>query len=117
MSEGFAVTVVGAGVLGCAVAMELAKRGQEVLVLEMNPGVIRGDNQSFRNSGVIHAGLYYDQETRPLKAVLCVEGNRMLYRFCERHGVPALKTGKLVVAARDRERPILEVRGQVRERD
>ncbi|HDZ89894.1 MAG: FAD-dependent oxidoreductase [Deltaproteobacteria bacterium] len=98
MPEGFAITVVGAGVVGCALALELAREGEEVVVLEMNPGVSRGENQSSRNSGVIHAGLYYDQETRPLKAALCVKGNRILYRFCERYGVPALRTGKLVVA-------------------
>lgn len=108
MAEGFAITIVGAGVVGCALAMELAGAGEEVLVLEMNHGVSRGENQSTRNSGVIHAGLYYDQRTRPLKASLCVAGNRMLYRFCERFGVPALKTGKLVVATTGAEHAILE---------
>ncbi len=108
MSQGFAVTIVGAGVVGCALAWELARAGQEVLVLDKNPGVSQGENQSTRNSGVIHAGLYYDQQTRPLKAALCVEGSRLLYEFCERYGVPALKCGKLVVATREAELPMLE---------
>lgn len=108
MSQGFAVTIVGAGVVGCAVAWELAKAGQEVLVLDKSPGVSQGENQSSRNSGVIHAGLYYDQETRPLKAALCVEGNELLYPFCQRYGVPAIKCGKLVVATQESELPVLE---------
>ncbi len=107
MSDKVAVTVVGAGVVGCAVARELAQAGQEVLVLERNPGVTQGENQSSRNSGVIHAGLYYDQRTRPLKAALCVEGNGLLYEFCERYQVPALRTGKLVAAVTAEEEAVL----------
>jgi L-2-hydroxyglutarate oxidase LhgO len=98
MPEKVGVTIVGAGVVGCAAARELAAAGREVFVLERNPGVAQGENQSTRNSGVIHAGLYYDQTTRPLKAALCVEGNSLLYRFCREHAVPAMATGKLVAA-------------------
>ncbi len=108
MSDRIGVTIIGAGVVGAAVARELSRAGEEVVVLEKNPGVTRGENQSSRNSGVIHAGLYYDAETRPLKAELCVRGNELLYGFCENHSVPAKKTGKLVVAVEESERPVLK---------
>ncbi len=107
MSDRIGVTIIGAGVVGTALARELSRAGEEVVVLEKNPGVTRGENQSSRNSGVIHAGLYYDPETRPLKAALCVRGNERLYRFCENHSVPAKQTGKLVVAVTESQRPIL----------
>jgi len=109
MSYTVEITVVGAGVIGCAVAWELARTGHEVVLIEKNPGVTRGENQSSRNSGVVHAGLYYDRATRPLKSSLCVKGNDLLYDFCEQHGVPALRTGKLIVAAHAAEVDILEI--------
>jgi len=102
------IAIVGAGVIGCAVAGELAQAGREVFVLEKNCGITRGENQSSRNSGVIHAGLYYDRSRHPLKATLCAQGNRLLYRFCEQHGVPHRQTGKLVVAADDGQAAVLE---------
>jgi L-2-hydroxyglutarate oxidase LhgO len=108
-SERFDITVVGAGVVGCAIARELSQAGRDVVVLDKNAGVSRGENQSTRNSGVIHAGLYYDQETRPLKAALCAQGNRLLHRFCEKHQVPALKTGKLVVATNGQQQATLKL--------
>jgi L-2-hydroxyglutarate oxidase LhgO len=108
MSAEVDITIVGAGVIGCAVARELAQAGREIFVLEKNSGITRGENQSSRNSGVIHAGLYYDRSLRPLKAGLCVEGNHLLYRFCEQHGIPFRQTGKLVVAANEAEAAVLE---------
>lgn len=108
MSETRGIAVIGAGVVGCAVARELAALGEEVFVIERNLGVTRGENQSTRNSGVIHAGLYYDRKTRPLKAALCARGNALLYEFCQRHGVPALRCGKLVVAWEEEQRAILD---------
>ena len=102
------ITIVGAGVIGCAVARELAQAGREIFVLEKNLGITRGENQSSRNSGVIHAGLYYDRDMRPLKAGLCAKGNTLLYRFCEQHGVPFHQTGKLVVAVNNKEAAVLE---------
>ncbi|MGD9227506.1 MAG: FAD-dependent oxidoreductase, partial [Desulfobacterales bacterium] len=72
MSNKVDITIVGAGVIGCAVARELSHSGRETFVLEKNSGITRGENQSSRNSGVIHAGLFYDRATRPLKARLCV---------------------------------------------
>jgi len=109
MSETVELTIVGAGALGLAIAMRLARTGREVFVVERNPKVTRGENQSTRNSGVIHAGLYYDRETRPLKAALCARGNQLLHRFCQEHDVPHLAGGKLVVATKAEERPTLEM--------
>jgi L-2-hydroxyglutarate oxidase LhgO len=86
--------VVGAGVIGLAIARSLALRGLQVLLLEKE-GVI-GSATSSRNSEVIHAGLYY--EPGSLKAQLCVPGRRTLYRYCEERGVPYRRCGKLVVA-------------------
>ncbi|MBW2285797.1 MAG: FAD-dependent oxidoreductase, partial [Deltaproteobacteria bacterium] len=101
-------TIIGAGLVGTAVAHELSKAGREVFVIEKNPGVTQGENQSSRNAGVIHSGLFYDQATRPLKAELCPLGVRMLYDFCQIHDVPHLCCGKLVVATSEKDRPNLE---------
>ncbi len=108
MSE-IPVAVIGGGVVGCAVAREISKSRKGVFLFERNPGITEGENQSFRNSGVIHSGIYYDRETRPLKADLCVEGNRLLYEFCDRYRVPALRTGKIVVAADTGEDDVLDI--------
>jgi L-2-hydroxyglutarate oxidase LhgO len=99
---------VGGGVIGCAVALELSERYEGVFLFEKNIGVTQGENQSSRNSGVVHSGIYYDQKTRPQKAALCVEGNRLLYEFCDRHKVPALKCGKLIVAVNAEEEVVLD---------
>ena len=96
--------VVGAGVIGLAVARALALRGLEVLVIEKEDGV--GHGTSSRNSEVIHAGLYY--KTGSLKARLCVEGRRTLYQYCAERGIPHRRCGKLVVATNDGEDGYLE---------
>jgi L-2-hydroxyglutarate oxidase LhgO len=103
------ITIIGAGVVGTAIAHELSKTGHEVFVIEKNPGVTQGENQSSRNAGVIHSGIFYDQGTRPLKARLCPLGVRMLYDFCERHDVPHLRCGKLVVATSGNELQNLQI--------
>jgi len=103
------IAIIGGGVVGCAVARELSARHKGVFLFEKNPGITKGENQSSRNSGVIHSGIYYDRETRPQKAALCVEGNRLLYEFCGTHRVPALRTGKLIVATTPEEDEILDV--------
>ena len=103
------IAIIGGGVVGCAVAMELSKRHEGIFIFEKNPGIIRGENQSSRNSGVIHSGIYYDQETRPLKAGLCVEGNRLLYDFCTTNQVPFIKCGKLIAATSCEEDRILDL--------
>jgi L-2-hydroxyglutarate oxidase LhgO len=88
------VLVIGAGVVGLAVARTAARAGHDVTVAEMSGGIANG--VSSRNSEVIHAGLYYPTDT--LRAHHCVRGRRMLYEFCVSHGVPHRKCGKLVVA-------------------
>jgi L-2-hydroxyglutarate oxidase LhgO len=103
------IAVIGGGVVGCAVAWELSKTHEGIFLFEKNTGITQGENQSSRNSGVIHSGIYYDQETRPQKAALCVEGNRLLYDFCRRYKVPAVKTGKLVVATSKDEEHVLDI--------
>lgn len=91
------ITIVGGGIIGCAIAYELSKDSDEVILIEKN-SKIRGENQSSRNSGVIHAGIYYPKYLGPLKSKFCVEGNKMLYKFCEKHNIPHKKTGKLIIS-------------------
>ena len=86
--------VIGAGVIGLAVARALALRGREVIVLEAEAHF--GTVTSSRNSEVIHAGIYYPRGS--LKARMCVTGRGLLYDFCEQHGVPYRRCGKLIVA-------------------
>ncbi len=86
--------VIGAGVVGLAVARALALAGREVVILEAEDAI--GTHTSSRNSEVIHAGIYYPKGS--LKARACVEGRRRLYEYCEAHGVPYRKCGKLIVA-------------------
>jgi L-2-hydroxyglutarate oxidase LhgO len=93
------VLVVGAGVIGLAIARAAALRGHDVTVAEITGGIANGI--SSRNSEVIHAGLYYPTGTR--RAVHCVRGRRMLYEFCASHGVAHRKCGKLVVATNEAE--------------
>ncbi|MFN9279972.1 MAG: NAD(P)/FAD-dependent oxidoreductase [Betaproteobacteria bacterium] len=86
--------VVGAGVVGLAVARALALAGREVVVLEAAEGI--GTGTSSRNSEVIHAGIYYPKGS--LKARLCVQGKQALYAYCAERGVPHRRCGKLIVA-------------------
>jgi L-2-hydroxyglutarate oxidase LhgO len=88
------VLVIGAGVVGLAVARAAARQGHEVVVAEAAAAI--GTGISSRNSEVIHAGMYY--ATGTLRGRHCVRGRRMLYEFCASHGVPHRKCGKLVVA-------------------
>jgi L-2-hydroxyglutarate oxidase LhgO len=93
------VLVVGAGVVGLAVARAAAVAGHEVIVAEQTRGI--GNGVSSRNSEVIHGGMYYP--TGSLRALHCPRGRRMLYEFCASHGVPHRKCGKLIVATEDAE--------------
>ncbi|QWE07871.1 NAD(P)/FAD-dependent oxidoreductase [Polynucleobacter ibericus] len=87
--------VIGAGVVGLAVAREMALQGRETILLERESSF--GTISSARNSEVIHAGIYYPKAS--LKAKLCVEGNRMLYEYCRSHQVATAPYGKLIVAS------------------
>jgi L-2-hydroxyglutarate oxidase LhgO len=96
--------VVGAGVIGLAIARELAQAGREVIVIDQAEGI--GTGTSSRNSEVIHAGLYYPPQS--LKAKLCVEGRHALYAYCAERGIAHRRCGKLVIAVDHSERPALE---------
>ncbi len=96
--------VIGAGVVGLAVARALALAGREVVILEQEAAI--GLHTSSRNSEVIHAGIYYP--TGSLKARLCVAGRERLYAHCQAHGVPHRRLGKLIVASAEDQRAMLE---------
>jgi L-2-hydroxyglutarate oxidase LhgO len=98
------VVVVGAGVIGLAVARALARDGHETLILEAADAF--GTETSSRNSEVIHAGIYYPRGS--LKATLCVAGREQLYRYCESHDVPHRRCGKLIVATTEAQLAELE---------
>ncbi|MCE4222549.1 NAD(P)/FAD-dependent oxidoreductase [Methylobacterium sp. C25] len=98
------VLIIGAGVIGLAVGRALALRGHDVIVAEAATAF--GTGVSSRSSEVIHGGMYYPAGS--LRALHCVEGRRLLYAFCERHGVPHRACGKLIVATSEGERASIE---------
>jgi len=101
MTEKVDTVVIGAGVVGLAVARELALAGREVIVLEAEESI--GNHTSSRNSEVIHAGIYYPKGS--LKARLCVEGKHKLYDYCRGRDISYLNCGKVLVAASPAEIP------------
>ena len=103
-AEAAQVVVVGGGVVGIAIAAELARHLDDVFLIEARPRL--GLGSSTRNSGVIHAGIYYKPGS--LKALHCVRGQRMLYDFCAAYDVPHRRTGKLIIAESNKELPELE---------
>jgi L-2-hydroxyglutarate oxidase LhgO len=98
------VLVIGAGVVGLAIARAAAHAGHEVIVAEATGGI--GNGVSSRNSEVIHGGMYYP--TGSERAKHCVRGRRMLYEFCASHGVPHKKIGKLIVATDEKQTAKIE---------
>jgi (S)-2-hydroxyglutarate dehydrogenase len=108
----YSVAVIGGGIVGMATAMTLGERlGSSLVVLEAETHL--GGHQSGHNSGVIHSGLYYKPGS--LKAQNCTEGRELMYRFCETHGIPHRRCGKVVVATEHRELEplgVLEERGR-----
>ena len=100
------IVIIGAGVIGLAIARELARHpGRTIVVLEKNDKF--GRETSSRNSGVIHSGIYYPSAM--LKTSLCVEGNALLYDYCTRHSVPHRRCGKLVISQGGSESQFLSV--------
>mgnify|MGYP001150590565 CR=1 FL=1 len=98
------VAIIGAGVIGLAMAREIAQEKKGVFVFEKNRTF--GLETSSRNSEVIHAGIYYPEDS--LKAKLCVEGKSLLYKLCDKHNIAYKKTGKIIVAADENEISWLE---------
>ncbi len=100
------IIIVGAGVVGLAVAAELAQslKDPEIMLMERHPKF--GQDTSSRNSEVVHAGMYYPPGS--LKARLCVEGNPLLYEFCDRFHVPYERLGKLIIAREESEIPAID---------
>src|SRR5689334_6832733 len=98
------VAVIGAGVVGLAVARALARAGRDVVVLEAEKAL--GMHTSSRNSEVIHAGILYPEGSQ--KAALCVRGKAALYAYAASNAVPHARLGKLIVATSDDEIPALE---------
>ncbi len=94
MTEKIDCVVIGAGVVGLAVARAMQLSGRETIVVEAERAI--GTGTSSRNSEVIHAGIYYAQGS--LKARLCVEGRKLLYQYCSEHGVAHRNCGKFIVA-------------------
>jgi len=95
----FNITIIGAGVIGLAIAEELSPHHERVLVLEKN--ISFGQETSSRNSEVIHAGIYYPHGF--LKAAFCTDGNQLLYTLCRTRNIPHNRIGKLIVATNEEE--------------
>ena len=100
----FDIVIIGAGVVGLAIAEILSERYQNIVVIEKNEGY--GQETSSRNSEVIHAGIYYPPGS--LKASLCREGNHLLYDACEKKNIPHRRIGKLIVATNATEEGLLQ---------
>jgi L-2-hydroxyglutarate oxidase LhgO len=98
------ITIIGAGVIGLAIASELADNKKNIYILEKNGS--HGMGISSRNSEVIHAGIYYPSSS--LKARFCVQGREMLYETCSKNSIPHRKMGKLIIATTEREMGKLE---------
>lgn len=97
MRKNYDIVVIGAGIVGLTLARELAlRKAGRILVLEKENSI--GRHASGRNSGVVHAGIYYASDS--LKAKLCVEGARRLLAYVDENGLPVLKCGKVIVATR-----------------
>jgi L-2-hydroxyglutarate oxidase LhgO len=98
------IVIIGAGIVGLAVAAKISERNEGVYVFEKNAKF--GQETSSHNSGVIHSGIHYPKDS--LKAKLCVEGNPMIYEICEKYRIPCKRLGKLTVAIEEEETEELE---------
>jgi L-2-hydroxyglutarate oxidase LhgO len=88
------ITIIGAGVVGLAIAAEISRQHKDIVLLEKETSF--GQGTSSRNSEVIHAGIYYPKGS--LKAQLCVEGSKLLYKYCQEKDIPHKRLGKIIVA-------------------
>src|SRR5260221_3466797 len=104
-SDRYDVAVVGAGIVGLAVARDVVARRPAAKVIVIDKASAVAQHQTGHNSGVIHAGVYYPPGS--LKAQLCVEGAKLMYEFCEQHAIPFDRCGKLIVAVTQDELPRL----------
>src|ERR1700758_1374857 len=100
------VVIVGGGIVGLAVALEITRRFPRLRLLLLEKENDVGRHQSGHNSGVIHSGIYYKPGS--LKARLCVEGARAMVQFCREYGIPHEICGKVIVATHEEEFPRLE---------
>jgi L-2-hydroxyglutarate oxidase LhgO len=98
------ITIIGAGVIGLAIAERVSGNTRNVFVIEKHPTF--GQETSSRNSEVIHAGIYYPKDS--LKAKLCVEGKSLLYDYCKKYEIPFKNCGKLIVATDDKEIAVID---------
>lgn len=103
--DDFKVTIIGAGVIGLAIAYYLSKSLENILVIEKEDTY--GCETSSRNSEVIHASIYYPQNSP--KAKLCVKNRRLIYDFLRKHDLPFKKIGKLIVASKDEENELIKL--------
>ncbi len=99
------VVICGAGILGLTIARELVKSGAgDIIIFDKEDGL--GYHASGRNSGVLHAGIYYDPGT--LKAKMCLQGNQRMQAYCEEHNLPLFKSGKVIVTRDESELATLD---------
>lgn len=101
----FDSVIIGGGVVGLSIALEFQKSGFKTIVVEKNSFL--GEEVSSRNSGVIHSGIYYPQNS--LKAKLTYQGNRLLYKYAKKHSIPCKKVGKIIVGKKDDKERLLSL--------
>ena len=99
----FEVTIIGAGVIGLSIAKALSKKKINTVVIEKNHSF--GEETSSRNSGVIHAGIYYPKSSK--KSEFCKQGNKLLYKYLKERKIDFLNCGKLIVASNEQENDLL----------
>src|SRR5690625_3894953 len=104
--KAYDVTIIGGGIVGLATALALVDEAPHLRIAVLEKEAKVGAHQTGNNSGVIHAGIYYKPGS--LKAMLCVEGARLMYDFCDAHGVPYERSGKVIVALDESEFPALD---------
>jgi L-2-hydroxyglutarate oxidase LhgO len=104
--EDFDIVIIGAGVIGLAIASELARSAVNKSILVLEQACSFGQETSSRNSEVVHGGMYYPAHT--LKSSLCVEGRKLLYEICVKQDIPYKKIGKLIIATENEELPALD---------